>query len=410
MRRYVCAATTPRPVPADRQCVAATTACTGTQGYNASARVCIASPTDEAQCRAISKVRLSGGNCATMCGMNNAPTSSSNRQCVAATTACSSGAQGYNSSTRTCIAAGSVNAATQCAVFAGATGKNLFQSGTGCVTASACRTGSRAVSGSTCITGTAMACFNDGGRGFSSGTGCVDASMASCMAGNYDFSGGMCIARLTCTGGMPIVNSAGDDCVATCAAGEGLSAMSGAGRRCIAAATASAQQCVNNGSIRLAAGGCAAMCGVATNAPNASGQCQAATTACTTAQGFNASTRVCVSSPNVAQCQAVMRVLEGSSCATLCDANNAPDNTGECDTATTVCDTTDGYDSTDRVCVTSGQTAAECQALSMRVLEGSSCATLCDANRAPDSDGACGTATAMSVMQRMAMTAQTGCV
>ena len=79
----------------------------------------------------------------------------------------------------------------------------------------------------------------------------------------------------------------------------------------------------------------------------------------------------------------------------MCDADRAPDSDGACGTATAICDATDGYDSTDRVCVTTGQTAAQCQALSMRVLEGSTCASMRNADRAPDSDGACGTATAI---------------
>ena len=182
-------------------CAAASTVCTTAQGYNSGTRVCVSSP-NAAQCQALSRVRLmTGGTCAAMCAANNAPTSSSNRQCVAATTACMTGAQGYDSSSRTCIAAGSVNAAADCAVFTGATGKNLFQSGTGCVTASACRTGNRAVSGMTCIAGTAAACLADGGRGFTLNTGCVTPTMANCNANNYNFTGGVCVSRITCAAG-----------------------------------------------------------------------------------------------------------------------------------------------------------------------------------------------------------------
>ena len=121
---------------------------------------------------------------------------------------------------------------------------------------------------------------------------------------------------------------------------------------------------------------CASMCD-ANRAPDSDGACDAATAMSVMQRTvIIAQTRVCVTTgQTAAQCQALsMRVLEGSSCASMCDANRAPDSDGACGTATAICDATDGYDSTDRVCVTSGQTAAECQALSMRVLEGS---TLC---------------------------------
>ena len=89
-------------------------------------------------------------------------------QCVTSCAA-NEGLSASSGVNRNCVASGSTTA-QQCSNNS----MMLLQSGTGCVTTSACRTGSRAVSGMTCIAGTAASCLADGGRGFTSGTGCVN--------------------------------------------------------------------------------------------------------------------------------------------------------------------------------------------------------------------------------------------
>ena len=140
--------------------------------------------------------------------------------------------------------------------------------------------------------------------------------------------------------------------------------MTGTNQSCIAAASATAQQCVNASRLRLAAGtGCAAMC-IANNAPNASGQCGVATTVCAATDGYDSTDRVCVTSSQTAtQCQAVSRVrLTGGNCATICATGNAPNASGQCGTATAVCTGTQGYDSSSNVCLAAGSVdeAADC--------------------------------------------------
>ena len=267
-------------------------------------------------------------------------------------------------------------AAAECAVFTGTGGKNVYRPTMGCVTASACRGGSgvRAVNNANeCVTASAEACFQDGGLGFTSGTGCVTAAAGTCsMTAGYRFDSGTnaCVALITCSGGTPIINSAQSACVASCAAGEGLSAMSGAGRRCIAAASATAAQCVNNGAVLLAdRSACADRC-IANNAP-ANGQCGVATTVCATTDGYNTGTRTCVTSgQTAATCQALaMRVLQtGGNCAAMCADNNAPNASGQCGTATSVCTGAQGYDSGTNTCIAAGSvgSVAQCSVFSSK--------------------------------------------
>ena len=271
------------------------------------------------------------------------------------------GLSSSSGSGRRCITAGDVTA-QQCA-HAG----QLRLAGAGCVTADACRTGNRAVSGNSCVTGTAQTCFEDGGRGFSDGS-CAEASASSCLKNSgYRFDSGtnVCIALMECSGGTPFLNSALDMCAAICASGEGVSAGSGASVRvCIASGDATAQQCVNNGAVRLADNsGCADRCS-ANNAPD-NGQCGLATTVCATTDGYNSGTRTCVTSGQTATtCQALdMRVLQtGGNCAAMCANNNAPNVSGQCGTATSVCTGAQGYDSDTNTCIAVGDVmaAAEC--------------------------------------------------
>ena len=354
--------------PANGQCGLATTVCATTDGYDNVNNVCVTSGQTAATCQALGmRVLQTGGSCAAMCATNNAPNAGG--QCGTATTVCT-GAQGYDSGTNTCIAVGDVMAAAECAVFTGTGGKNVYRATMGCVTESACQGGGvRAVNNQNeCVDASEMACFEDGGQGFTSGTGCVTAASGTCSstAGyRFDSGAGECVAIINCSGGTPIINSAQNGCTASCAAGEGLSAMSGAGRRCIAASDATGTQCVNNGAVRLAAGtGCADRC-IANNAPNASGQCGVATTVCATTDGYNTGTRRCVTSgQTAATCQALaMRVLQtGGNCAAMCADNNAPNASGQCGTATSVCTGAQGYNSGTNTCVDAADvmSAAEC--------------------------------------------------
>ena len=259
--RRVCAGDTPFENSARNRCVPM---CAAGEGSSASSGgFCIAAgDATPAQCANAMRVRLAGGTCAAMCGDNNAPTSSTDRQCIAATTACMNGADGYNSGTNTCVDAANVRSAAECAVFTG--GKNVYRPSMGCVTADACRGNNRerAVdSQNECVNATADACFQDDGFGFDSNAmTCVTAAAGTC-SGRYEFDMAVmrCVASFACPqSGMTgtIVNSTGNGCVANCPANEGLSAMSGAGRRCIAAASATAAQCGNAGQVRLAGTGC----------------------------------------------------------------------------------------------------------------------------------------------------------
>ena len=448
----------------NRQCIAATTACSGTQGYNAGTRLCVANP-NEAQCRALSRVRLSGGNCAAMCGANNAPTSLTNSQCIAATTACT-GAQGYDSGMRTCVsnptaaqcvavsrllhstaangcvatclaneassttAVGSVVAGTcfsrtlcpsdsnqgydalsrMCVAGTAATcfaagSAAYFRTGMGCVTASNCGVNNAAVRGSSmatcqsrltactgtmtglrnnvCVTPTHVSDCGGGVPIYDARTGgnvCV-ATAQDCEADKVLVNSNTCTPKaMACTGsegylsatrlcGVPTsaadcagltngifnADSGGNECVAACPAGDGL--MTGATQSCVAAASATAQQCLNAKRVRLQAGtACAAMCG-ANNAPNTSGQCGEATSVCTGSQGYNALDRVCVSAANAvaSHCQALSKVLlfdVRAGCADMCIADNAPLPGGQCFLARAVCaGGAQGYDRDTRSCL-----------------------------------------------------------
>ena len=296
--------------PDSGTCGAATTVCTTAQGYNTGTRLCVASP-NAAQCQAVRRVRLSGGNCATMCGNNNAPTSATDRQCIAATTACTT-AQGYNTSTRVCVASPNV---------------------------SQCQALSRVLEGSSC------AAMCNANRAPDSGT-CGAATTVCTTAQGYNTGTRLCVA------------------------------------------SPNAAQCQAVRRVRLSGGNCATMCGN-NNAPTSATdrQCIAATTACTTAQGYNRATRVCVSSPDETQCQAVRRVrLSSGNCALRCGRNNAPTSLTDrqCIAAATACTGTQGYNASTRVCVASPN-QAQCRVLNRVRLVGGRCAALCTANTAPTS-------------------------
>ena len=95
-------------------CVSGLTACTGGAGFDNAGRVCVAagSVTDPAHCRANNEqVLLSAvGSCAQMCaGATEAPGADGTGRCAEAATVCGSEA-GYNSTSRTCVAAADATA------------------------------------------------------------------------------------------------------------------------------------------------------------------------------------------------------------------------------------------------------------------------------------------------------------
>ena len=98
------------------RCVEAASACTGMQGFNNGTRMCVAagSVNNPDHCRAAGKVLLSASdNCAATCVANEAPGPDGRGRCRAATGACTRG-QGYNSTDKVCISAGSVENENQC--------------------------------------------------------------------------------------------------------------------------------------------------------------------------------------------------------------------------------------------------------------------------------------------------------
>ena len=332
------------------QCGAAASVCAATnQGYDATNRVCVVpsgtGATNVAACQALGRLLQAGGRgcvaSAAQCAAGSVDDSAG--FCAAAATICSTtqaavrgmcrpiatactGTQGFDVATRSCVTA---DEAADCAAFG--TSKPVYRMGAGCITAVACRMAQRAVNANECVTASATSCFGDGGQGFVNGR-CATASTTSCLAtSGYRFDSGTsaCVVLRMCSGGTPLVSSDFGSCVAMCGTGEGVSAGSTATIRvCISPTDATAQQCVNNGDIRREMGGCADMCATANNAPDGNGQCGAATTVCTSTQGYNATDRVCVSSPSSAQCVAVGRVRpiasECGNCAAMCPAGGAP--------------------------------------------------------------------------------------
>ena len=101
-----------------------------------------------------------------------------------------------------------------------------------------------------------------------------------------------------------------------------------------------------------------------------SGRCVEAASACTGMQGFNDTTRMCVAAGsvnNANHCRAAGKVLLSASdnCAATCADNEAPgpDGRGRCRAATTACVGGQGYNSTTKVCISVGSVENENQCI-----------------------------------------------
>ena len=365
-------------------CAAAATACTGGQGYDSTNRVCVPMATVTApQCAAVKKflLRAVGGGCAEMCaatdGLNEATSvctsSPTGVQCQANNNArlrdsgCVAScmdADGYNSATFTCVTSGQTGAQCQ------ANGSKVKSTSAGCV--DMCTAAQGLSSSSVCLAAPSSGteCQANGGR-LLRNSGCVstceandglrdshtcvtsNATVGECTANNALLNAGQrtCISRTGCTGmsdGNRYINSDDNTCVAMCASGEGRSADG----ECIASSSVAAADCNRGGQVLATGGGCA--------------------DACDAAEGLNAGTFMCTSSPTGVQCQANNNArLRDSGCVASCmDA--------------------DGYNSATFTCVTSGQTGAQCQANGSKVKSTSAgCVDMCTAAQGLSSSSVC---------------------